>query len=70
MREHAYPSFLGLSRKYPIDTTLHQIRQHSQYILRTMFVPGRETRALADALLGTDDVEAMESLAREHTASL
>ena len=70
MREHVLPTFLGMSRKYPIDTTLHQIKQHTQYMLRTMFPPGRETRTFADALLGADDVAAMESLARQYTMSL
>lgn len=56
-RWHVLSTFLHLSARYRTAPLVH-VQQHVRAMLRAM-PPGRETRAFADALLGTSDVDGM-----------
>lgn len=63
-RRAVLPAFLQMCEAYPVDTSLPLIQQHVQYMLRPL-PPGRETRALQDAMRASTSVAEMRAVARE-----
>lgn len=53
-------TYLGYCEQYPVDVSLGYVHQHVQSIVRGKMPPGRDARALSDALRAAQSVAEMQ----------